>query len=167
MSSWYQDELFKERLQQANKKGSVALQALIFTPLALITGAGVVYAIMNIVSGDTGFIVLLVVSGTLFLVLGYQALHYLRDLGAEPVVSEGEVGKRWTKGNLFFFFMSSHYVAVKGQIFTVSRQQYRGLLEDDMVRIRHYPHSLTVEYVERFDDVEKKYVPAETSEQAY
>jgi hypothetical protein len=29
-----------------------------------------------------------------------------------------------------------------------------------MVRIRHYPHTLTVELVERFDETEKKFVPA-------
>jgi hypothetical protein len=85
----------------------------------------------------------------------------------EPVQSEGEIAKKWTKGNLFFFFMPGYYIAVKGQIFTVNRSEYRSLLEEDMVRIRHYPHSLTVEFVERFDEVEKKFVPAEPDGSLY
>jgi hypothetical protein len=150
-----------------SKHGLVVLQALIFTPLALITGAGILYALYNIVTGDFGYIVMLVVMTILTVIFGFQAVHYLKDLNAEPVQSEGEIAKKWTKANLFFFFMPGYYLAVKGQIFTVSRAHFRGLLEEDMVRIRHYPNSLTVEYVERFDEVEKKFVPAAPDDQPY
>jgi hypothetical protein len=142
------------------KRWQVVVQALVFTPLALVVIAAFVLAIVQIASGETGYIVLLIVSGLLALVFGFQALHYVRDLASEPVQSEGEVAKKWTKGNLFFFFMPGYYIAVKGKIFTVSRDDYRGLLEEDLVRIRHYPHTLTVEFVERFDETEKKFVPA-------
>ncbi|HXH20550.1 MAG TPA: hypothetical protein VNN10_00880 [Dehalococcoidia bacterium] len=137
------------------------LQALIFTPLAFVMAAGVIYASLKVASGETGYIVMLTITGILFLVFTYQSLHYLRDMRTEPIVSEGEVSKKWSKGNLFFFFMPGYYIAVKGQIYTITRDQYRGLLEDDLVRISHYPHSLTVERVERYDEAKKEYVPAE------
>jgi xanthosine utilization system XapX-like protein len=159
-----------ERSRPADKRGrraQIIVQAVVFTPLAAVMVAGVVLALVKIASGETGYVVLLFVSGVLAIVLGYQAYHYVRDLGAEPVVTEGEVAKKWTKGNLFFFFMPSYYIAVKGKIYTVTRLQFRGLLEEDLVRIRHYPHTLTVEYIERFDEVEKRFVPAEPDAGAY
>lgn len=157
MSYWR----FEEEVRRPEKRANVALQALLFTPLAAVTCGAFVYAIINIAGGDYGYSVMLVVCGVLTIVLGYQALHFLRDLSAAPTASEGEISKKWTKGNLFFFFMSSHYIAVKGNIYTISRDEYRGLLEEDLVRIRHYPHSLTVVHVERFDETEKKFVPAQ------
>jgi hypothetical protein len=149
------------------KRGLIIFQALLFTPAAILMGAGVIFSILQIASGDGGYFVMLTVTGILFVVFTYQAVHYIRDLRKQPIASEGEVSKKWTKGNLFFFFMPGYYIAVKGQIYTISRDQYRGLLEDDMVRIRHYPHSLTVELVERFDEVAKKYVPAEPDGPGY
>jgi hypothetical protein len=159
-----------ERSQTAARPGrrtQIIVQAVLFTPLTAVMVAGVALALVKIVSGETGYVVLLFVSGVLALVLGYQAYHYIRDLGAEPVLTEGEVAKKWTKGNLFFFFWPSYYIAVKGKIYTVTRSQFRGLLEEDLVRIRHYPHTLTVEHVERFDEVEKQFVPAEPDAGAY
>ncbi len=148
-------------LPRRSKRGAIVVQALLFTPLAFLMGAGVAFALTNIVSGDTGYIVMLVVTAILLIVVGYQAWHYIKDLQSDTTSSEGEVTKKWTKGNLFFFFVPSYYIAVKGKIYTVSRNEYRGLLEEDMVRISHYPHSLTVAFVDRYDEVEKKFVPAE------
>ena len=144
----------------ASKRRNVIIQAIFFTPAALVCAALSVLAIAQIISGDTGYLVLLFVVGSLTILLGYQAVHYIRDLGAHPVQNEGEVAKKWTKGNLFFFFWPSYYIAVKGKIYTITRDDYKGLLEEDLVRIRHYPHTLTVEFVERFDESEKKFVPA-------
>jgi len=154
-------------LPRRSKRGSVMFQALVFTPFALLMVAGVIFALVKILSGETGYIVMLTVAGLLLVVMGYQAVHYLRDMNASPMSSEGEVSKKWTKGNLFFFFMPSYYIAVKGKIYTITRDQYRGLLEEDMVRIHHYPSTLTVEFVERYDEVEKKFVPAEPDATAF
>ncbi len=174
MSSWYEDKTprparrswLDEEKPPPNKRAHIVIQALIFTPVAVLCGIGIGVALTNIFAGNSGYVVMLFVTGILFLVVGYQAWHYLRDMAAQPTASEGEVTKKWTKGNFFFFFMHSHYIAVKGQIYTISRNEYRGLLEEDMVRIQHYPHSLTVVFVERYDDADKKFVPAEPDEPA-
>ncbi len=56
--------------------------------------------------------------------------------------------------------MPSFYILVDGKIFTVGRQEYAMLLELDLVRISCYPHSLTIERLERFDETDKKFIPA-------
>jgi hypothetical protein len=169
MSGSYSDRFsFEEAPRPArSKRRNIVVQALLFTPAALLMGAGVAYASIKIAQGETGHIVMLVVTGILFTVTAYQALHYLRDISADPTSSEGEISKKWTKSNLFFFFLPSYYIAVKGLIFTISSDEYKGLLEEDMVRIRHYPHSLTVEFVERYDEAEKKFVPAQPDGQLF
>jgi hypothetical protein len=50
--------------------------------------------------------------------------------------------------------------AIVTRLFTVSRVEYAMLLEQDLIKVTCYPHSLTVERVERYDDHEKKFIPA-------
>jgi hypothetical protein len=139
---------------------SILLQATLFTPLAGITTVGAVYALVQIFSGDLGHIILLIVSGGLTFLTGYQALQFLRDLNASPALVEGEVAKKWTKGNLFFFFLPSFYIAVKGKIFAISKQEYAQVFEAELVRVLHYPNSLTVDSVQRYDEHERDWVAA-------
>jgi hypothetical protein len=110
--------------------------------------------------GEGGFVIML----GFFLFMGlpftFFAMQYLRDLSARPVSVEGEVIKKWHKGNMLFFFMPSFYIVVQGTIYTITRVDYVRLLENDLVRITHYPHSLTVELVERYDEYDKRFVPA-------
>jgi predicted RNA-binding protein with RPS1 domain len=49
-----------------------------------------------------------------------------------------------------------------GHIFAISRVEYAMLLELDLVRVNFYPHSATVERLERFDESEKGFIPATT-----
>jgi hypothetical protein len=164
-------------------------------------------------------------------------VQYLRDLRKHPMVYEGEIMKKWHKGNLLIFFLPSYYIAIDTRIhtghvtrvedggayirmadgnegfatrkelssekassafdlvkpgeevrykvlgfdsrggyklsckraeervtivkfFTVTRVEYAMLLELDLVRVTCYPNSATVERIERYDDSEKKYIPA-------
>ena len=52
--------------------------------------------------------------------------------------------------------------SVVGKIFTVTRIEYAMLLEQDMVKVTCYPHSATVERLERYDESEKRFIPATT-----
>lgn len=49
-----------------------------------------------------------------------------------------------------------------GKVFTVSRVEYAMLLELDLVKVTCYPHSATIERLERYDESERKYIPATT-----
>ena len=100
-----------------------------------------------------------IIFGLFTFVTASLAIPYLRDLNERPVIAEGEITRRWAKGNLFFFLMHSHYIAVEGRIYTIARADYVHLYEEDVVKISHYPNSLTVETIELYDTGEKKFVP--------
>ena len=52
--------------------------------------------------------------------------------------------------------------SVVGKIFTVTRVEYAMLLELDLVKVTCYPNSATVERLERYDESEKRFIPATT-----
>jgi len=219
---------------------NVIKMALIYTPISVVSLVLCAIAIGNIASGESGFWFTLVIFGSLGLLTGSQAILYLRDLVTSPMELQGEVVRKWHKGNLFFFFMPSYYItvdskifngtvervedngayirlesgaegfcprkeldmdnkrmrvqeavrpgqkvnykitginrhgvyklscrkaeerAVVGKIFVISRIEYAMLLELDLVKVTHYPHSATVELLERYDESEKRFIPATT-----
>lgn len=49
-----------------------------------------------------------------------------------------------------------------GKVFAISRVEYAMLLEFDIVKVTCYPHSATVERLERYDESEKRFIPATT-----
>jgi hypothetical protein len=146
------------------KKRWVIGQALLFTPLAAGSLALFTVAVIKIATGDTGYIVMLVVFGLFGSLFAHQALQYVLDIAARPVTMEGEVTKKWTKGNILFFLLPSFYIACGGKIFALTRRDYSSVLEEDRIRVHHYPHSLAVEQVERYDVSEKAWRPAYSEE---
>ena len=142
-----------------HKHTHVKLMAVFYTFWALLSFAIVLLAVYKIVTEDSGYLVMFFVFGFIGALTGYQARHYLSDLGKAPVLSEGEILRKWHKGNLLIFLFPSFYVYVDDKIFSIPRQDYALLLETDMVRISHYPGSLTVDFVERYDPLDKRFAP--------
>jgi hypothetical protein len=226
---------FEERVVE--NRGRVVKMALVYTPMALFSLAAVVLAIVQISNGNSGFFFMFFLFGIILFLTGFQALEYLKDLSAMPIEYQGELVKKWHKGNLFIFFMPSYYLAIdsrvlsgrvnriephgvyvtmdggiegfvarkdligeKGQLpeemvnlgeeikfkvtgvdgkgcyklncrkaeerdvvtklFSVTRVEYGMLLEQDLIKVICYPNSLTVERIDRYDDHEKKFIPA-------
>jgi hypothetical protein len=220
-------------------RGRLMRSALIYTPITLFCLAFVFLAIYQIAAGETGFIFMLVIFGIIAFLTGFQAVQFIQDLSRKPVEYQGEVIRKWHKGNFLIFFMPSFYLAIdsrtlrgrvsrvedrgvyinmengdegfcalkelglgmeraksaldmvtpgeevkykvlgidkKGgyrlstrrveeeafvtRLFTISRVEYAMLLEKDLVRVVCYPHSSTVERIERYDEAEKKFIPA-------
>lgn len=228
------------RLGQENhfeNRKRVIRMALIYTPITVISLIMVGIAIFKIAQGESGFFFMLFVFGLLALLTGFQTLGFLKDLSSTPIEYEGEIVKKWHKGNFLIFFMPSFYLAVDSQshsgrvlrveehgcyvsmhhggegflprkelllepgqsvmqavgpgseikykvlgvdkrggymlsqrriedgeyitkLFSITRSEYGMLLERDLVRITCYPHSNTVERLDRYDDIEKKFIPA-------
>jgi hypothetical protein len=223
--------------QQLEHRHRVTRMAMVYTPITVVSLILVGLAVYKIASGETGFVFMLVVFGLLALLTGFQTMGYIKDLRASPIEYEGEVVKKWHKGNLLIFFMPSFYLAVdsrshngriirveehgcyismhhgsegylprkemdvepgsnptqvvsmgseirykvlgvdrKGgyrlsqrraedgefitKLFSITRNEYAMLLERDVVKITCYPHSNTVERLDRYDEIEKKFVPA-------
>lgn len=169
MSDWFRPKPSKARHASGPwsfgerpplQRDKVVLNAVLYSLGGLACGAVSILALVRIVSGDTGFVVMLFFFGVPAAILAGFARQYIRDISAEPVVIEGEVIRKWQKGNLLIFFLPSYYIYVADKVFSIRRQEYALLLPGDQVRVRCFPHSLTVEELERYDSSQKRYVPA-------
>jgi predicted RNA-binding protein with RPS1 domain len=107
---------FQEQPQDNRKR--VMRMAILYTPITVISLALVCLALFKIATGYGGFIVMLLFFGTLALLTGFQTVGYLKDLKSKPIEYQGEVVRKWHKGNLLIFFMPSYYVAVDSQSHT-------------------------------------------------
>jgi hypothetical protein len=149
------------RAPQPNRKAYIARMAVLWSLFTAACTALVIVALVNIVSGNTGYVVMLGVFGLIGFLTGYWMFAYLRDMKADLITVEGEISRKWVRGQILEFFMQACYLSVEGKIFVVRRIDYAGLLETDLVRINCYPHSLTVVGIERYDEVDKHFVPAD------
>jgi hypothetical protein len=149
---------FTEEPQQ--RRGQVIRMAAFYCVLTVLCAVPVVIALYNIAVGNLGYLIMLTLFGFFGFLVAFQARLYLRDLSARPVQIEGEIIKKWHKGNLFIFFMPSYYIKVENKIFTVASADYAGLLEEDLIRVKCYPHSLTIELIERYDETKDEFVSA-------
>jgi S1 RNA binding domain len=225
---------------RSRDRRNVIKMVLVYTPIALFSLALSAIAIGKIANGEGGFWFTLIIFGSLGLLTGSQAVLYLRDMVTAPIEIQGEVVRKWHKGNLFFFFLPSYYITVDskifqgnvarvvdngayirlesgaegfcprkeldietkrksaydlvqpgqkvnykvtginrhgvykvscrkaeerdvvGKIFVISRIEYAMLLELDLVKVTFYPHSATVEHLDRYDESEKRFIPATT-----
>ena len=143
-------------------RASVLRTALFYTPLFLATLIIVILTLAGV--WDTG-IVLLVILLLLMFLFGYQSIQALRDLRAELKTTRGPISRIWSKMDLIV--TRSYYIRVSGNIFRVPFPAYYDLREeakrmrnagiDDEymieVQIVHYPHTGTVESVERLGQV--------------
>lgn len=223
--------------QQLENRGRVIRMTVLYAPITIVSLILVCLALYKIATGETGFVFMLVIFGLLGFLTGFQAWGYVKDLNAAPIEYEGEIVRKWHKGNLMIFFMPSFYVAVDSRshqgrvlrveehgcyvsmhhgsegylprkemdpetgsdptrslgigsevrykvlgvdrhgnyklsqrrveegeyitkLFSITRNEYAMLLERDVIKITCYPHSNTVERLDRYDDIEKKFIPA-------
>jgi hypothetical protein len=152
------------QVPEPRRRGFITRMAVVYTVITAGCSALVVLALVNIFSGNTGYIVMLSVFGLVGLLTGYWMFAYLRDLKADLITVEGEISRKWVRGQVLEFFFQSCYVSVAGKIFVIPRLAYASLLETDLVRINCYPHSLTVETIERYDEVDKRFIPADVGD---
>ena len=143
-------------------RGALIRSALFYTPLFLLTLASLVAMLTGMVDGGPVLIIIAVIATFLF---GYQSIQALRDLRAELKTTRGPVSRIWSKMDLIV--TRSYYIRVSGNIFRVPFPAYYDLREeakrmrnagiDDEymieVQIVHYPHTGTVESVERLGQV--------------
>ena len=130
---------------------------MLYAPVFVLVGILVAIALAGVMGGNLNLLVMLIVTGIIELLSGYQLLQNFRDVNAELRTTEGRITKRWSRSNLLFFF-PSFYIAVRGSIFPVSGKQYGRLLEGDRVRLAHLPHTGTVETLARFDEPRQKFL---------
>jgi hypothetical protein len=83
------------------------------------------------------------------LLLGYQVVQSLRDLASKTVETVGQVDRLWSR-NEFMLFRNT-YIFVEGNVFRLAPEEQAGVKLGDTVRVVHYPHTSTVQSVERVE----------------
>src|SRR5919106_3870438 len=98
--------------QSGQSRGKLLRMGLFYGFWGVLSLALVVIATYQIAGGQTGFLVMLILFGIVGVLTGSQAIQYLRDLGTDTMEIQGEVVRKWHKGNFLIFFLPSYYILV-------------------------------------------------------
>jgi hypothetical protein len=128
-------------------RSSLRRTVLVFTPLFLLSLAGIGIIIFNLArEGASGLIITLILLLLAAFLTGHQSIQSLRDLRSSPTLSSGLVDRKWSRADLFV--LRSYYIYVDRSVFKVTPLIYSELEEGDTVSVNHYPHTNTVIAVE-------------------
>ena len=113
----------------------------------LIYGPGGVFATIlfaiaafNLLTGNIGAIFATAIMALIAFAIDYEAFSAVRDLRSEPVVTEGPILRKWSKGRVAFLGRV-HYVLIGRKVFEVGAVASAELQDGDVLRITHWPHS--------------------------
>ena len=146
----------------SSARAEVLRTAILYTPLFVASLIGLVLMLVGVWDFAIVLLIILLILSFLF---GYQSIQALRDLKAEPRTTRGPVSRIWSKMDLFV--TRSYYIRVGRNIFRVPFPVYFDLreeakrmknagIEDEYaieVQVVHYPHTGSVESVERLGQV--------------
>ena len=102
----------------------------------------VIVLILVVRTGNAAFVTLAFVAFVGVLLL-FQLVQHVRDLGAQPVEMDGVVLRKWRRADLVIA-MDSHYLTVGKKVFRVRPEDWVHVDEMMRVRVLHYPHTLNV-----------------------
>ena len=122
-----------------DRRGLVRM-VMLYTPLAAISGSGVVWLLRVLLGGDLGALIGLTVLGLALFGTSFQASGALRDLRAAPVTTTSVVLRKRRPG-LFMWLGRTHYLLLREGAFVVSVPAYHELEEGDEVEMEHWPHT--------------------------
>ena len=131
---------------EAHPKHRQALlrRTAVYTPSAVLATVILVYALLSLPQS----LIMVFIVGLFTIPLDMEAVAALRDLLAEPVVTEGRIDRKWSKAR-FAFFGRVHYILVGKDLFEVGPVAGMELQLGDQVRVEHWPHSHTLVSVTR------------------
>ncbi len=118
----------------------------LYAPSAVVATAVLIYALWPSHLPQSLFMAIII--GLFTIPLDMEAVAALRDLLAQPVVTEGRIERKWSKAR-FAFFGRVHYILVGKDLFEVGPVAGLELQLGDQVRVEHWPHSHTLVSVAR------------------
>ncbi len=151
-----------QALFSSSARASILRTAILYTPLFLASAVSALLILLGV--WDLGIILLVILLFVAFL-FGYQSIQSLRDLREELRTTRGPITRIWSKMDLVV--TRSYYIRVENNIFRIPFASYFDLREEAKrlkaagleeeyaidVRVIHYPHTGTVESVERLGQV--------------
>jgi hypothetical protein len=139
---------------RSTARGEILRSLLVFSPFLAIA-----LAVVAVLIGETaneglsgGRIAGFVFIGLVTLPLAYQVVQSVRDLFARTVETTGLVEKLWSR-NEFLLFRNT-YIFVERDVFRIAPEAALEIERGDLVRVVHYPHTSTVETVEKVRNAE-------------
>jgi len=108
----------------------------VYVPSAAVATALFVYALTALPQS----LIMVIVVAIFTIPLDMEAVSAVRDLSAQPVVTEGRIDRKWSKAR-FAFFGRVHYLMVNRKLFEVGAVAGLELQLGDQVRVEHWPHS--------------------------
>lgn len=134
---------------------SVLRSALLFTPFLAIALAVMVYLLLETADEgvSAGSVIGLVFVGFVALLIGYQFIQSVRDLFAKPIETVGIVERRWSRSDFFLF--QNTYIFLGRDVYRLAPEQALDIGLGDTVRVRHFPHTSTVEDIELVERAEQ------------
>ena len=127
---------------RANHRRTVRRMAATYTPIALGSGALLLWFLLNFISGAGGVLPLIILA-VVTIVFTHEAVAALRDLNATPTTMTGQVRRTWSHGMLLWFFRS-YYMFVDKVVFEVQPLTSAHVQPGDTVEVEHWPHTRTV-----------------------
>lgn len=121
-------------------RGALQRKFLIHTPSAVVAWGGLLWLLVILITGNIGAILGLVLISIITASVTFEATAAIRDLRSEPITTRGNVDRAWAKGR-FLFIGTVRYLIVRGRVFELREEAFSSLLEDDIVEIKHWPHT--------------------------
>lgn len=135
-------------------RGALQRKMLLHTPAAVGSWLVTLWLLTVLFSGNVGALVGLTIVAIVTAAFSFEAVAAIRDLRSEPITTRGNVDRAWAKGR-FLFVGTVRYMVVRGRIFELRSAAFASLQEDDMVEIKHWPHTnvlVSLHLIEGEDD---------------
>jgi len=134
--------------ERHDHRGRLMRTVLLYGPGGVLATALFLVAASSLLSGNVGAIFAVVIVGLIAFAVDYEAVSALRDLRAQPTVTEGPVLRKWSKGRIAFFGRV-HYVLIGRSVFEVGPVAAAELRDGDRLRIAHWPRTNSVISIHR------------------
>ena len=113
---------------------------VIHTPGAVVAWGALLWLLAILLSGNLGALVGLTLVAIITASVTFEASAAIRDLRGDPITTRGNVDRAWAKGR-FLFIGTVRYLIVRGRVFELRQEAFASLQEDDIVDIKHWPHT--------------------------
>lgn len=121
----------------------VIYKALMHGPLGLFTIGVTLWLAISVLGGNLGSLFGFLMMALISFAIGLEGFAALRDLGAVPVKSRGEIQRAWSKGR-FLFIGTIHYILVEKRVFELEAHAFSSVEEGNIVELEHWPHTNVV-----------------------
>lgn len=142
--NWQEDAILSDALALQRVRAGLWRSALIWTPPFLLSAAGFLFFLWDLVTGGgRGGPVIVIVVALLAVLFGHEAIQAILDLRSEPREIEDVVTQRWHRNDSIV--IRTHYIRLGTKlILRGGAGMLADITEGQRVAVRYYHHSAVV-----------------------